>query len=356
MFFSFAFVYSASTYFALIKGMNPESLLMNHIAKIALAILAMIFCIVIDYHFWSKVSFYLIILAIVSLIAVLVVGENVGGARRWLNLGIQFQPSEFAKFAVIIHFGTLLHRKQEGIKDLKSGYLPFILWLVLICVLIAMEPNFSMVILITGIGLLILYLGGARLKHLISTIGIGVVLGVLYSFTSAYRMNRILYFLGLLEGDAKAQLAYQIDIALIALGSGGLFGLGIGGSRQNLLLSEPYTDFLFSIIGEEYGFIGLTVIIGLFLLILWRSVYIAKRAPDHLGYLYTIGIAISIFIFFLVNAYVNAALIPTTGVPLPFLSYGGTSAIFNGALIGIILNVSSQIKHNKSQDPTITKV
>jgi cell division protein FtsW len=147
----------------------------------------------------------------------------------------------------------------------------------------------------------------------------------------------------MLEGNAKERLAYQVDNSMIALGSGGVFGMGIGGSRQNLLLSEPYTDFLFSIIGEEYGFIGLTVIILLFVLILWRGIYIAKRSPDHLGYLYTIGITLSIFMFFLINAFVNTSLIPTTGVPLPFLSYGGTSAILNGILIGIVLNVSTQI-------------
>lgn len=346
MLFSIAFVYSAGSYFSAIKGMNPEKLLLNHFVKIIFALIGLIFAAKIDYHIWSKYTFFLMIISIATLVAVLLVGEEVGGAKRWLNLGIQFQPSEFAKFSVILHFGTLINRKQGEIKDWKTGFFPFILWLSLIGILIAMQPNFSMLILIFLIGLILLYLGNARISHIFTTVAIGGTLGLLYAFSSTYRLNRILFYLGMLEGADKERLAYQVNHSLIALGSGGPFGLGIGGSRQNLILSEPYTDFLFSIVGEEYGFIGLTIIIILFLIILWRSIYIAKRSPDHLGYLYTVGIAISIFLFFLINAFVNTALIPTTGVPLPFLSYGGTSAIFNGILIGIILNVSTQIVEN----------
>ena len=144
MLFSIAFVYSAGSYFALIKGSNPEKLLLSHTARVFLAIALMFITARIDYHWWSKVSFYLMLLSLISLVAVLIVGTNVGGAKRWINLGlIPFQPSELAKFSVILHFGTLITRKKEQVKDLKYGYLPFILWLMLIGMLIGLEPNFS---------------------------------------------------------------------------------------------------------------------------------------------------------------------------------------------------------------------
>ncbi len=350
--FSIAFVYSAGSYFATIKGSAPEKLLLNHTLKTILAIAIIFITAKVDYHIWSKISIYLMLAALILLVAVFFVGTNVGGARRWIEIGfLQFQPSEFAKFSIILHFGTLVTRKQEQINDLKYGYLPFILWLMLFGMLIGLQPNFSMLLLIFLIGLIVLFLGNASIKHLLATVGFGALGGFVYAISSAYRLNRILFFLGLLKGNAKERLAYQVDNSLIALGSGGVIGLGPGGSRQNLLLSEPYTDFIFSIIGEEYGFLGLIAIIGLFLLFFWRCIYIAKRAPDQLAYLYVTGIAFSIFIYFIVNALVNTALIPTTGVPLPFVSYGGTAVLFNAALVGIVLNISTQIK-NKPQEKT----
>lgn len=356
MLFSIAFVYSAGSYFALIKGSDPEKLLLNHTFKIFLAIVFLIISSKIDYHFWSKISFFLMAGSVITLIAVLIIGEEVNGAKRWLDLGMPFQPSELAKFSVILHFGTLINRKQRDLRDFKYGFFPFILWLMLIGLLIALQPNFSMLLLIFIIGLMLLFIGNARPYHLLTTISVGGFAAIIYAFSSTYRLNRILFYLGLLEGDAKERLAYQVDNSLIALGSGGIFGMGIGGSRQNLLLSEPYTDFLYSIIGEEYGFLGLSIIILLFVFILWRGVYIAKRSPDQLGYLYAIGITLSIFIFFLINAFVNTALIPTTGVPLPFLSHGGTSAIFNGILMGIVLNISTQIvTKEKESAPALQK-
>jgi cell division protein FtsW len=352
MLFSIAFVYSAGSYFALIKGSDPERLLLAHTAKIALAVLCLIIAARIDYHLWSKVSIYLMMISIAALVAVLGVGEQVGGAKRWLNIGMQFQPSELAKFSLILHFGTLISRKQSDLKDFKYGFFPFILWLMLLGLLIALQPNFSMIILIFLIGMILLFVGNARLRHIFATITVGSLAGIVYAISSPYRLNRILFYLGMLEGEANERLSFQVENSLIALGSGGPLGLGIGRSNQNLLLSEPYTDFLFSIIGEEYGFWGLMLITFLFFVILWRCIYIAKRSPDHLGYLYTVGIATSIFIFFIINAFVNTALIPTTGVPLPFLSYGGTSAIFNGILIGIVLNISTQIVANpKGKNP-----
>lgn len=342
MLFSIAFVYSAGSYFSFINNSNPNKLLLMHTSKVFLAIIMMIVVSQIDYHIWSKISIYAIVAAIITLIIVLFVSSEVKGAKRWIDLGfLSFQPSELAKFAIILHFGTLINRKKEGIEDFKFGYLPMMLWLILICLLIAFQPNLSMMIVIFLTGMMILFLGNANILHILATLFVGFIGAGVYAISAPYRLNRIMFYLGLLEGTEKERLSYQVSNSLIALGSGGTIGLGPGGSHQNLLLSEPYTDFLFSIIGEEYGFIGLTLIIGIFVFILWRGVRIAKHSTDLIGYLYASGIAFSIFLVFIINALVNTGLLPTTGVPLPFMSYGGTSIFFNAILIGILLNIST---------------
>lgn len=356
MLFSIAFVYSAGIFFATYKGMQPEGLLMSHFVKVIIAVIIMIFVSRIDYHFWSKISIWLMLLSLITLIIVLVAGKKVGGAERWINLGFMtFQPSELAKFSMIIHFATLINRKGESIKELKYGYFPFMLWIALFSSLIALQPNFSMIIILFLIGIFMLYLGNANIKHILTTLALTSLVGAVYAVSAPYRLNRLLFYMGMLEGKEFDKLAYQVDNSLVAIGSGGLFGMGPGGSHQNLLLSEPYTDFILSIIGEEYGFIGLVVIIVLFIFILWRGFYLAKRVDDRFGFLLISGIIFSIFISFLINAFVNTALIPTTGVPLPFLSYGGTSIFFGATLIGILLNISvkvstKEIKKNQKED------
>ena len=350
MLFSIAFVYSAGIFFATYKGMRPEGLLMSHFVKVIFAIFVMILVSKIDYHYWSKISIWLMLASLISLIVVLIVGKQVGGAERWINLGfITFQPSELAKFSLIIHFANLINRKGESIKELKYGYLPFMLWLALFSALIALQPNFSMIIILFLIGIFMLYLGNAKIKHILTTIGLTTLLGGVYAISAPYRLNRLLFYLGMLEGKEFEKLSYQVENSLIAIGSGGLFGLGPGGSHQNLLLSEPYTDFILSIIGEEYGFVGLIIIITLFLFILWRGFYLAKRVQDRFGFLLVSGIIFSILISFLLNAFVNTALIPTTGVPLPFISYGGTSIFFNAILVGIKLNISIKVSSETSK-------
>lgn len=350
MLFSIAFVYSAGIFFATYKGMQPEGLLMSHFVKVIIAILIMIFVSKIDYHFWSKISIWLMLISLITLVIVLVAGKEVGGAERWISLGFMtFQPSELAKFSIIIHFATLINRKGESIKELKYGYMPFLLWIAMFSVLIALQPNFSMIIIIFLIGMFMLYMGNANIKHLLTTFGITALVVGVYAVSAPYRKHRLLFYLGMLEGKEFDKLSYQVENSLVAIGSGGLVGMGPGGSHQNLLLSEPYTDFILSIIGEEYGFIGLVVIIALFIVILWRGFYLAKRVEDRFGFLLISGIIFSIFTSFLINAFVNTALIPTTGVPLPFISYGGTSIFFSATLIGILLNISVKVSMNEGK-------
>jgi cell division protein FtsW len=193
------------------------------------------------------------------------------------------------------------------------------------------------------IAFMMLFIGNTNVLHIITTGGIGLVFAGIYAVSADYRMQRLLSFFGMNDSTSAAQNEnYQLDQALIALGNGGLTGLGPGQNRQSNFLPEPYGDFIFSIIGEEYGFIGLVVILLVFAWVFYRGFKIAKNAPDNFGYFLSAGIVLTFAVYVFVNAGVNTGLLPTTGVPMPFISYGGTAVLFNAAAIGILLNVSAQ--------------
>jgi len=345
MVFSLAFVYSASATIAEMKFGMPEKLVLNHSIRVFAGIILMLIISRIDYHVWQKISKPLLLTSIILLVVVLFAGEAAKGASRWLRLGFfSFQPSELAKFAMVLHFATLLTRKQDVIKDFKQGFLPFVVWTLIICGLIALQPNFSTMIVIFFISIALMFIGNVNLIYLLATGLIGIASAGVYAISATYRMNRIKAFLGL-GGDSHPieTVNYQLNQALIAIGNGGLFGVGPGQNRQShLFLPESYGDFIFSIVGEEYGFFGLLIIILAFAIIFWRGMIIAKKAPDNFGYFLAVGIITTFAIYVFVNAGVNTGLLPTTGVPMPFISYGGTAVIFYSAAIGVLLNISAQ--------------
>lgn len=345
MVFSLAFVYSASATIAEMKFGMPEKLVLNHSIRVFVGIILMLIISRIDYHVWQKISKPLLLTSIILLVVVLFAGEAAKGASRWLRLGFfSFQPSELAKFAMVLHFATLLTRKQDVIKDFKQGFLPFVVWTLIICGLIALQPNFSTMIVIFFISIALMFIGNVNLIYLLTTGLIGIASAGVYAISATYRMNRIKAFFGL-GGDSQPieTVNYQLNQALIAIGNGGLFGVGPGQNRQShLFLPESYGDFIFSIIGEEYGFFGLLVIIIAFAIIFWRGMIIAKKAPDNFGYFLAVGIITTFAIYVFVNAGVNTGLLPTTGVPMPFISYGGTAVIFYSVAIGVLLNISAQ--------------
>jgi cell division protein FtsW len=256
---------------------------------------------------------------------------------------LSFQPSEFVKLALVIHFAALLSKKQAVIKDFEKGFFPFILWTVIICFLIALQPNFSTMMVIFLIAISMMFIGNNNLLHLGATFAFGLVAGIVFFITAPYRLARLQAFLGFGDGAENTDVSYQLDQSLIALGNGGIFGVGVGQNRQShMFLPESYGDFIFAIIGEEYGFIGLIGVIGVFMILFWRGMLIARKAPDNFGYFLAIGILITFAIYVFVNAGVNTGLLPTTGVPMPFVSYGGTAVFFYSAAIGILLNISAQ--------------
>ncbi len=345
MLFSIAFVYSASASIASIKFGSAEGLFVKHTFRVLLGIAVMLAFSVIDYHKYKKIAKPIMYVAIGLLIVVLFTNP-LNNVSRWIQLGpVSFQPSEFAKFGMVIYFAALLEKKQHIIKDFKEGYVPFLIWTGIICFLIALQPNFSTATVIFLIAIVMLFVGNTNLLHVLGTFGATMLLAFVYlTSTQSYRLNRILAYFGDQEMlSSEKSINYQLDQALIAIGNGGLFGVGPGQSRQShLYLPESYGDFIFSIIGEEYGLFGLTVILAAFGFIFWRGLKIAKNAPDLFGYMLATGIIITFALYVFVNAGVNCGLLPTTGLPMPFISYGGTAIFFYAAAIGILLNISTQ--------------
>jgi cell division protein FtsW len=263
------------------------------------------------------------------------------GATRWLRFGgFGIQPSEFAKFALLFHLCALISTKGETIKDFKKGLTPMMIWIAAVVGLVMAQPNFSAGMMIILLSCVMLFVSRARILHLLGTgLAILPVVG-LYMVSATYRMDRIRSFLG---GKWGGKINYQLWQGIIGFGNGGLFGVGPGESKQrDFFLPESYGDFVFSIVGEEYGFIGTTFFLALFLFIMLRGFKIAKNAKDEFSRLLAIAITSTVTLYALVNAGVTLGILPTTGLPMPFVSYGGSSLLFTSFAVGILLNISTR--------------
>jgi cell division protein FtsW len=296
----------------------------------------------IPYSFYRKHVGIILLLCIILLLAVLIPGIGIvrNGARRWLDLGFfSFQPSEFVKLGMVIYTASIMVKKQPFLHRFKRAILPPLIIIVLICSLLLTEPHFSTttILLITCIA--IIFCAGARLKHLLllSLMGIPILIGVM--LLGEYRVERLItLFNPMSDPDDKG---YQIIQSLLAIGPGGITGNGLGGSIQKLsYLPEAHTDFIFSIVAEELGFIGGALLIGLFLLLMFRGMFIALQCPDQFSFLLGIGIVILFAVETISNLGVVTGLLPVTGVPLPLISYGGTFLMMKLVQLGILLNLS----------------
>lgn len=288
----------------------------------------------INYHFWQKIAAYLLLIAVLLLLLVLIpsFSQEIMGARRWLKLGdFTLQPGEFTKIAFITYFASWLSQKK-AIKQLFIVASAVLLLLIL-------EPDLGSAVIIISSGFLIYFVSGAPLFYLVSGAVLGLVSGLALILSSPYRKRRLLTFLNPSIDPQGA--SYHIRQILISLGSGGLWGLGIGKSRQKYeYLPAATTDSIFAILAEEIGFLGATFIILLFLLLIYRSLKIALQAPDTFGQLLAVGISSWISLQFFVNLAAVVVLAPFTGIPLPFISYGGSSIITALLGMGILLNIS----------------
>lgn len=338
--FGLIIVMSASSTYSTLKFDSSFHLFNSHLFRVALGLMLMaVFCFIPyeSYRYFSKGS--IIIIALV-LVLTLIIAPTVKGAGRWLNLGIiTIQPADIAKLILIIHLAVLIEQKQDDIKDFKNGYRYLFLWVIVISGLIFVQPNVSNAVLLIVISITMLYVGGAKIKHIfLSSLGMLLTGGVVAMIFSHSR-SRILSFINSIGNGGDINL--QVKQALYSLGSGGIVGIGIGNSRQNnLFLPEAYGDFIFAILGEETGFVGVVTVLFLYIILFIAGILIAKKAKDKFGQMLAFGISVSIIIFAFVNAAVATGLFPTTGLPLPFISYGGTSIIFLCASIGILMNIA----------------
>lgn len=301
----------------------------------------------IPYHFWRPLSVPIFIVALILLVLVFIpgIGTTAYGASRWIELGpISFQPSEVMKFAIVLYLSAWLSGKgKEKTEDFYEGLVPFLAILFLVAFLILKQPDTGTLFLIFGISMSIFFYSGANLKHIFGMMGLALFAFFILLKTAPYRMQRFLVFMNP-EHDPQG-FGYQMTQALVAIGSGGLFGVGLGYSHQKFnYLPEPVTDSIFAIFGEEFGFIGAVVLISLFVFLALRGIHIARSAPDRFGELLGIGIVSWIIVQAFVNISAITGLIPLTGVPLPFVSYGGTSLAVLLSAIGILLNISRQAR------------
>lgn len=303
----------------------------------------------INYQYWKKISALLFIASLVLLVLVFIpgIGAKIYGASRWIKLGpLSFQPSEMAKLSIILYLAAWLENKGwSRIRDFFEGFLPFLAILGLIGFLIIKQPDTGTMGIIILVSLAIYFIAGAKISHIFSVVIASFIGLILLIKMAPYRLSRFLVFLNP-ETDVRGA-GYQINQALLAIGTGGIFGVGLGHSRQKFnYLPEPVGDSIFAIIGEELGMIGAGLLVFLFVALALRGFKIAKSAPDNFGKLAAAGITFWIVIQAFINIAAISGIIPLTGVPLPFISYGGTSLVFLMAGVGILLNISKQSKIN----------
>jgi len=308
----------------------------------ALGLTALLICMRLDYHMWQKASRVLLIIAFILLAAVLVIGPVVKGARRWIPLGfMNIQPSEVAKLAIIVWMADYLDRHRSQIQDLRKGFMPPLIMLGLLCGLILKEPDLGTPMLLGATGLTLMFLGGARFLHILGVIGLSLPPLYYELFRVGYRYRRLLAFLNP-WADASGT-GFQLTQSFLAFGSGGLLGKGLGASQLKLFfLPDPHTDFIFPVIGEELGFVGAVGVILTFVFWGLRGWQVAKRAPDLFGQLLAAGITCWVLVQATINMGVSCGLLPTKGLPLPFVSFGGSSLLITMSAVGILLNISGQ--------------
>ncbi|MEN0057056.1 MAG: putative peptidoglycan glycosyltransferase FtsW [Mucilaginibacter sp.] len=343
-------VYSSTGTLAYKRGVGVESILMKHLAMVVGGIALMYISHKLDYRYYAGISKIMMIVTIPLLLYTLVFGSHINNASRWINIpviGLSFQTSDLAKLALITYLARTLSRKQENIKDVKESFLPIMGSVCLVFILIALA-NLSTALMLFGVSILLLIIGRISIKQIAVVCGAGFILllGVLFLGPRRHMYaTRVSTFLH--PEQAKPDKSFQSDHAKIAIASGGLFGKGPGNSTERNYLPESYSDEIYAIIIEEYGLVGGFALIGIYLFLLYRCIKIVTKAPKAFGALLACGLSFSLTIQAFANMAVAVGLGPVTGVPLPFVSMGGTSLLFTSVAFGIILSVSRDIEEPK---------
>ena len=336
-------VYSAIGSLAYKRGVGAESILMKHVAVMIAGLALMYICHRLDYRYYAGISKLLMYITIPLLIYTLVFGSHVNDASRWIAIpgtGLSFQTSDLAKLALITYLARTLSKKQENIKNVKESFVPIMGAVCLVFILIAWA-NLSTALMLFVVSILLLIMGRISVKQIAVTCLAGAILlgaVVMLGPRRHVYMARIDTFLH--PEKANPDKSFQADHAKIAIATGGLFGRGIGNSNEVNYLPEAYSDEIYAIIIEEYGLVGGFLLIGIYLFLLYRCIKIATKAPKAFGTLLAAGLSFSLTIQAFANMAVAVGLGPVTGVPLPFVSMGGTSILFTSIAFGIILSVS----------------
>ncbi|MDA0683107.1 MAG: FtsW/RodA/SpoVE family cell cycle protein [Bacteroidetes bacterium] len=345
-------VYSAIGFLAATKGGgDTEALLFKHLFRVGLALVAMGVFSVINYRALAAVSRFLLIGSILLLLAVQVLGVVSGGAARWLNvMGFIFQPSDLAKVSLLLFVASLLAQKQLYVKSFSRAFAPIFIWIMATIGAIGISDLSTAAVVLTAV-MIMCFIARVSVGHILMVGLLGLTLAYGMLSTSPQRAARLEAFVGVkmflntddIDYSNRAEL-YQSEQAKMAIAQGGLLGVGPGKSVQRDFLPAPYNDFIYAIIAEEYGIVGALFLLSLFLVILFRGLLrVARKAPDPLGLFLAVGIVVMLTMYGFVHAGVSSNLLPVTGLPLPFVSYGGTSLLANGIMAGILLNISRQV-------------
>ena len=346
--FGTVMLYSSSWYesFSRSNGQTDTLFLQAHLKRILIGMFFLFYFLIFDFRKLKTLAPTLIFISIALLIITkgyyLFHGSN--KPARWLSFGFfSFQTSDIARFSVIIYCSYYLDKIKSGINSFQNGYLPISLIIVLIISLIIGQPDYSTAIMIGLIGFLIIFIAGARLIHLISTLLLAILFSIPILMLKPYRWARLTSYF---SPDDIKNTGYQAHQSLISLGNGGWLGVGLGNSiEKNHFLPTPHTDVIFAIIGEELGFLfGSIPLITIFIFIFFRGITISKNCTDPFGILLAVGISTNMILYAFVNIAVVTGLFPVTGLPIPMVSYGGSGLIINMALFGILLNISQSAK------------
>lgn len=321
--------------------------LKKQLISLAVGLVAFFITVRIEYHHWRRWAVPLLITTLAGLIVVFLpgIGSAFLGARRWIHLGpMLFQPSEIAKLTFIFYLAAWFEQREHIVGRWQEGVMPFLLTLAVLAGLLLLEPDLGTTIVLVFISVIMFFVAGGSPKHLFSLGVIGAAVLAVFIKLAPYRAQRLTVFLN--PALDPQGIGYHINQALLAIGSGGLFGLGLGHSRQKFnYLPEPAGDSIFAITAEELGFLFVVFFIGLWMLVIIRGLKIASRAPDQFGRLVATGITVWLGFQALLNIGALSGVLPLTGVPLPFMSYGGSALITSLAAVGVLLNISRQTTH-----------
>lgn len=345
---SVVMVYSSSSVVALTNYDDPAYFMKRQVLWVFLGLALMAVVMRADHRMFAdrRAAAGFLVVSFLLLAATLIpgIGREINGARRWLRLGsLTLQPSEIAKFAVVVYLSYIISKKGGRIRDFANGLVPVFVVTGIFLAIMLLQPDFGAAVVIAGVMFIMLFAGGANLLHLGGVVLAALPLAYLVVAGAAYRMRRIFSFLNPWADPQGA--GHQIIQSFLAFGSGGIFGRGLGEGRQKLLfLPERHSDFIYAVIGEELGLIGALAVLALFFVILWRGTRIALSVPEMSSKLLALGITLLICFQGCINMAVVTGILPTKGIVLPLVSYGGSSLVITLAAAGVLLNISREAR------------